>query len=590
MRRSLAVLAAVLVLVGSQPQPARADSITEFAFELADAATDFTTTGTGNADVFIDLSRVSAGFLSKYAVLDVRISYDLARLADPSCPPYVQLLTSDAAKTAGTRLRRSAVGKVAVQRVAIGRPAERYYLAQIRRNASGVSTAGPCVITASVPFTLKVKLSQSAPAATGFGFTTQLLPVRGDGEPSVAVDRLHGDIVYVSAPTAGPALLGGQDAGVDLWRSFDGGRTFTYSQPQFGNSAGGFDSHVVVADNGDVYLADLGAAAIYLGRSTDHGATFTALMPAGVDSDRQWLALYTPPGASAPTKKYVSYHDINVDNLPYECLIVGDVGQPVCNPMATDPVVLANATGNTVMGNQVFGSDGTIYSVFGAPGAPSGGAPAELRNIYLARSADGIVFADRLIHGVTPGHDIGGLFPIIAVDRADTLYVAWSERATPTGSSVIKVSWSTDRGDTWSLPLAVSPAGGSAVLPWIAAGAAGHVDIVWVGSKSASFNDPTADWYVYMAQAKDLPTGSGITVGRVTPQPVRYGTVCLLGLLCSTEGDDGRILLDFISVDFDSAGFARVAYGDSGAEGPADDPARPYTGHGRQTSGGSVLP
>jgi hypothetical protein len=135
----------------------------------------------------------------------------------------------------------------------------------------------------------------------------------------------------------------------------------------------------------------------------------------------------------------------------------------------------------------------------------------------------------------------------------------------------------------------VSAAGHSAFLPWIVAGAAGKVDITWVDSTASSPNDPTADWYVFMAQSTTALAGTpSFGRSRVTSQPIRYGNVCLVGLNCSVGGDDGRILLDFISIDYDSSGRAAITFGNSGPEGPADNPREVYTDYVRQT-GGAVI-
>lgn len=582
----LAILVTPITLGGS----ARAESIVETIIEVADTKMDFTLTGTGNGDYFVDLSKVNPTFFANhYTVLDTKLSYDLSQVLNKSCPPNLTLIRSDATHTNGPRIRRSSEDNVAVQRVATAQPYDRYFKLQVRRDSTGISTSGPCVTLSnlSVPYTLRVTLYASNPAGTSnFSFAQQHLPVKGGGEPSIAVDRQHGDLVYISAPTGGPALLGGNAGGVDLWRSGDRGATFTYSQPVFGNADGGFDSHVVVAANGDVYLADLAASKIDLGKSSDRGATFTALPAAGVDSDRQWLATYTPAGAPAPTKVFVSYHDINVDNLPYECIVTPLVSQLVCNPMVTDPVVAANATGNTVIGNQVFDSTGTVYAIFGSPSAPTGGAPSALGTIYLARSADGVAFTDRRVYTAPSGYDTAGIFPIIAVDGADNLYAVWSERRSPYFEASVRVAVSTDHGDTWSAPQTLS-APGSAVLPWVTAGKAGEIDVVWVGTTATSTNDPTADWYVYMAQSQNA-LGGKFSVSRVTSQPVRYGSICLSGLGCSTAGDDGRILLDFISVDYDSQYNANLTFANSGPEGPVDDPREVYTDFAKQRSGTTI--
>lgn len=592
MRRMLAILAAVLVAVGASPAaPARADGIVEFVFEAADTALNFTGSGTGNTDFFINLTKVSPAFFANhYTVLDARISYDLNAVLDKDCPPDITLRTSDATHVAGDYIRRSAENQVAIQRVAIAQPQERFYLLQVRRDAPGVATAGPCATVQSIPFTVKISLQASNAASTpNFSFSQQHLPTRGDGEPSIVVDRLHGDAIYVSAPVGIPAAFGGFSGGVDFWRSFDHGGSFAYSQPVFANAAGGGDSHVIVDAAGDVFLADLGVAAIYVGKSTDRGASFQITSPAGVSSDREWLTSFTPAGQTTP-KVYLSYHEFST-NLPFECVSLngGTIWQPVCNPMATDPAVTANilgSGGNTIIGPQVTDSTGRVYDAFLTPQA---GDPSQsMRHLVLATSADGIVFSDVEIASAPAGSHMGGLFPVLAIDGADNLYAAWSERIVPFGPSVVKVSTSTNHGASWSPPLTVSAPGQSALLPWIAAGKPGQVDIIWVGSTTASANDPTADWYLYMAQSQNLLLGSKLTVARVTPQPIRYGAICLSGLNCSTGGDDGRILLDFTSNDIDSLCNAALTFANSGPEGTNGDPSQPFTDVALQTGGSTV--
>jgi hypothetical protein len=592
MRRLIVPLAIAALVLATSSTTVRADTIVEQLIELVDAKMDVTVQGTGNADYFVDLSKVNPAFFSgNYAVLDSRITYDLSAVRNPQCPPNITLRRSDAQKTSGDYVRRSAAANVGVQRVAIAKPNERYYLLQVRRDGTGVATSGACVTLANlaVPYTLRIQLYASAAKSTGLGFSSAHLPTSGDGEPTLAIDRAHGDAMYVVAPVGGPAVLGGMPSGTDMWRSFDHGASWTYSQPVFGlNSTAGFDNHVVVDGSGAVLIADLAATTITVGKSIDRGASFQFGSAGGNDADRQWLAVYTPPGATTSTKYFLDYHDINVDNLPYEC--IGSNGgtewELFCHPMTTNAIVAANAFGNTFNGNQVFDSAGVVNAVFASPAL--GDPNATTRNLYLARSSDGIVWTNQLAYQAPIGFDIGGLFPVIAVDAADDLFVTFSERQAPFGPSVIKLVSSSDHGVTWSKAVSVSTAGQSAVLPWITAGKRGQVDIVWAATTKASTNDPTADWYMYMAQSQTALAGTGFRTVRMTPQPIRYGTVCLSGIGCSTSFDDGRILLDFTSIDYDTACRAYVAYANSGPEGPADAPSRTYTDVARQTSGSTV--
>jgi hypothetical protein len=594
MRRNLSIVAAfLLTLALPQGRALAGVPIPEIDLPINDSALEINTTGTGNNDYFIDLTKVSPSFFqNNYAVLDTRITYDLSKVANPSCPPNITLRTSDSTKAGLAYVRRSSANNVAVQRVAIAQPRERQYLLQVRRDGNGVATSGPCVTLTnlSVPYTLKVTLAREAALGVGGGFAyaVQHMPTRGDGEPSIAVDKRNNN-VYISAPVGGPAVVGGMPGGVDFWRSLNGGATFTYSQPVFSlNTTGGFDSHIAVDRSGTVYVLDLAATTIFVGRSIDSGGSWTGLVPAGNDADREWIAVYGPT-ANGTIKAFISYHDINVDNYPWECVSPdgGATWPTVCNPMLTDPEALADGFDNTTIGPQVFDSTGTVYDVISTPKA--GDVNLTYRSIWLARSSDGKNFTNKLIHRAPVGYDTGGLFPTIAVDSADNLYAVWSERLAPSGSSVVMLSYSTDHGDHWSPPQTISTTGQSALLPWVTAFAPGMVDVTWTGSTTGSSNDPTANWYQYVAQNRAVLTSSTWTTSRVSSHPIRYGTVCLSGIGCSTAGDDGRILLDFTSIDADSFGNAHLTYANSGPEGYAVDPSMPYTDYAKQTSGRRIV-
>src|ERR1700687_988116 len=124
MRRTLS-LCAVLFLSLSilAPGQARADTIANLVVEILADQLDVSQTVTGDADVFVDLSGTPASFFANnYAVLDASITYDLSTVFNPSCPPNLTLYQSDAAKTLGARVRRSAAPKINNQRDAIAQP------------------------------------------------------------------------------------------------------------------------------------------------------------------------------------------------------------------------------------------------------------------------------------------------------------------------------------------------------------------------------------------------------------------------------------------------------------------------------------
>ena len=117
MRRTLAFVAILVIAFGqSLANTARADSILNELLEFADTKLEFSATGTGDQSYLIDLTKVSPNFFSKYAVLDARITYDLAQVANRDCPPYLQLSQSDATGTADSKIARATISSLKAQR------------------------------------------------------------------------------------------------------------------------------------------------------------------------------------------------------------------------------------------------------------------------------------------------------------------------------------------------------------------------------------------------------------------------------------------------------------------------------------------
>src|SRR2546427_10361170 len=86
----------------------------------------------------------------------------------------------------------------------------------------------------------------------------------------------------------------------------------------------------------------------------------------------------------------------------------------------------------------------------------------------------------------------GHLFDVVNVDKADNVYVAWSN------NQDIFYAYSTDKAATWSSPVKVTNAGGGGGMPnfnffpWITAGDNGRLGLVWgrAGKKTHGGNDP----------------------------------------------------------------------------------------------------
>src|SRR5205807_4018424 len=95
-----------------------------------------------------------------------------------------------------------------------------------------------------------------------------------------------------------------------------------------------------------------------------------------------------------------------------------------------------------------------------------------------------------------------GFFPVLAIDAADTIYTVWtpndrqpgttggcSGAETPAPNSVM-LSHSTDFGKTWSAPVTIyRPANARAFWPWITAGDAGKISVVWYQTSTGELSD-----------------------------------------------------------------------------------------------------
>jgi hypothetical protein len=107
------------------------------------------------------------------------------------------------------------------------------------------------------------------------------------------------------------------------------------------------------------------------------------------------------------------------------------------------------------------------------------------------------------------------------------------------------------------------------LLNWVTVGDAGKIDVIWAGTTAkTNLYHPTARWYMFFAQTRNgLDAKPTWTYRQISPHPVRYGNVCVLGLFCPS--DDSRSLLDFTQVELDKQCRANVVYGDNAHYIPA---------------------
>jgi hypothetical protein len=448
---------------------------------------------------------------------------------------------------------------------------------------------------------------------------------RFGGEPTVTVDRYPGgnDITYVSGPNgfAFPHYS-------PFFKSSDLGETFripahvpSFGQT-FGTGGGGGDSYQVVGQvTHKVFFVDLpGPGCVTMNTSSDQGETWVGdnigcgQSPGAID-DRQWDAVdETAPAPAGNTGNvYVSF--INFTNPVAGTLALARsthdgapgtfITDSVCNTLNGQVPTSTTCPDPLDVGLQVAGppvvdyyNTHNIYIPFvrATPIIPgvSSGPPYSL---WVAKSTDGGSTWTRNQVANLGSHNPVNLFPEMAVDKAGNLYYTWSQTQGPTqdasgfnGEQDVYYTYSTDRGTTWVAPIPLTQeANDSAVMPWIVAGDAGRVDIVYYKANNGLNSNVGFDangnpmvWNTYFGQSLNaLNTGSNFKNVQISDHPNHLGGICTAGLSCSGDRD----LLDFFTVDIDHLGAANVVWADDNTSRGSDTRNK----FARQLSGVSVF-
>src|SRR5207248_3732074 len=456
----------------------------------------------------------------------------------------------------------------------------------------------------------------AATSAIAFGVPTVVDPIHTNGEPDIAID-VQGR-VFVSGPT-------GTGTQRSTWfGSVDGGQTFrvmaqkTPPNPVIGIPApapGGGDTDINFDRSGKQYFTDLYALTCLrvavTGPTNSGAADQEDIYPGGCagipGADRQWLAVYDPPPGTPNQSAYKAAGG----QTPLIYLEFNNVVGPGPNGGAqwnksTDGLAFVNGTGDEV---PATGSIGAVYSPFGPDGYPaidqvtgkvfqaagcriSNGCTANgiFLNIGTPDATGTLHFLDATGTGQdltklikiadTPTGSPDTLFSVLSIDSARNLILVWCISSnTPSQRQVFVSAASAASGWTsWTTPVQVSDGStvtGDAVnvFPWIKAGGPGRADAVWYGQDKNV--DPSSQsnqaWNVFMSQVV-FPTdylSGGVTgdapsktLVKVTPHPMHYNDICLMGTGCITS-QGNRNLADFFVITIDSTGAAEIVYDDT---------------------------
>ncbi|MEM0118148.1 MAG: hypothetical protein QXV32_06850 [Conexivisphaerales archaeon] len=451
---------------------------------------------------------------------------------------------------------------------------------------------------------LTAALSPFAASEQSIGFVTGVLPPPPPGstsnynqaaEPQVASDGFGN--FYITSEN-------GLGSGTDAWKSTNGGTSyFSLPQPNAVSSAsvsqttglapGGGDVAIAIASklNGqfsnsqyNIYVASLTLGSVTVSASQDGGFTWQSnVLSANVPADdREWIAAY------GSTTYYLSYHNIatGFQIIINEGSLVNGIPTTVQTYQAINPaqqnIYLGTIADNEIGNLVVDQNTGIVYQIFVGcpPGTTQVVTCSSFSTVYVAVGLPvGLTVAGEPILNFTDyviyqsqnsSSSFNNNFPVIALDKAGNVYASWSD-----GQNVY-LSYSRDFGKAWSTPVKVNSGNAvTAIYPWLAAGNAGQVDVVYYGTPAPSnfqtcsngtpgqYDCQNEPWYVFFAQNLHVfsqPTSW--TQVQVTGV-VHYGGVCQGGVTCSSVGNDNRDLYDDFGIAVSPiTGLASIAYSD----------------------------
>ena len=380
-----------------------------------------------------------------------------------------------------------------------------------------------------------------APGADAANFGAPTV-ITGDDTGEPGIDVAPDGTIYVNAPSGLLSNLPGSPSFV--YRSSDGGSSWTKLPAGLrANLPGGGDSDISIdPNNGKLYMTDLWLGSSTVSYSTDRGQTWTANPIEGTPiQDRQWIS--TPGGNRA-------YHLTH--QIPLGLVVSKSVDGGLTYPLRTIGATPLDQTGcicppGTLIsenGGGLFGIKDKVGFVYATS---SGG-------VNFARSTNGGLTFKQFTVGPASSADTSQAFPVVSNGGGGHLAAVWQE--VEGNSSVVRLSTSSDWGQSWSAPQTVVSAGTS-LYPWVAAsGSKVAVSVYHTDASGTPSSVPeSAQWFESYLESTD-GGASFSALQTVDPTPVKSGPICTEGINCS--GD--RELLDFQSLTLDGTNAADLTW------------------------------
>lgn len=276
--------------------------------------------------------------------------------------------------------------------------------------------------------------------------------------------------------------------------------------------------------------------------SDDEGVSWQHSFPCANPVNDHLTIISAPPGTALttqPTGTYprMLYYCFNrVVDSSCERSSDGGLTYVPTAPAFTGSDPNAGSVCGGLTGHLAADSQGRIFLPKGHCGLP-----------WVASSADGGETWTRVkITSNTPmaDHEV-----TLAVDTADNIYAVWQD-----GTFRLPfLSVSGDHGITWSTPIMLAPPGVHEVnFPTITAGDPGRIAILFPGSESLDFSDPTRPWNIYIVMSVNALAANPTfiwTMANDQSDPVHRGD-CGPG---RCDAQDGGSMFDFLHIQVSPA-------------------------------------
>lgn len=414
--------------------------------------------------------------------------------------------------------------------------------------------------------------SSVAPSGAGARRMTFKKPVmvsqgqdQSAAEPSIRAAR--DGTLYIVAPTG----LGnfrpdesGKNSGDVIWRSNNGGRTWTFLG-SYDNLQGGGDADIAPDKSGDLWGSGLTLVNTTATYSSDKGENWTVnpVGTLGTVVDRQWIETYKNKPFAFMNTGRISDARVVLSRLE---LTPADLPAVVKTVEVSGPNESYQWPGEIAVDEK----NDFVFVTYNTDAAKRRHDKIVVTRSRLNLNEDKI---KRFVVTTTKGDSFDS-FTAVDTDRAGNVYVTWTERRPKgekgrRGKTNTYLAISRNHGKSWSDPIRINRDPRTTTFPWLVGGSKNRVALAYYGTstrgpspeKVARKDEKPPKWKVFVAYSRHASRGrSSFKEVRATKDAIHKGNICTSGTGCAPGTRD---LLDFFQLDLDPCGKVVITYTDN---------------------------